>query len=351
MKNFDSRTYSINDFVEWETNEQLVLSPRFQRGQVWSDKARSFLMDTIVRGKPIPKVFIRQSINPQTKKSVREVVDGQQRLRAILSYIKDGFKITKRHNEQYGGLYYSQLEQVDGDIQAAILNYEIAVDLLVNMPDAEVLDIFGRLNSYAVVLNAQERINANHFGPFKILVDRLANKYYEFWISSGLLTEKEIVRMGSANLVADLVIAMIEGVKNKKQIPFFYKRYENQFEVDSAVLEEKFDRTMGDIGTIFEGAVNDTQFHRHPLFYSLFTAVYHLRWGLPSLELSLLNPEQWNYARLREQLNVVDEIWQEHDKSVLPNDAKEFWTDSQRATTDPGPRTRRTKFLVSQMLA
>ena len=78
MKNFDSRTYSINDFVEWETNEQLVLSPRFQRGQVWSDKARSFLMDTIVRGKPIPKVFIRQSINPQTKKSVREVVDGHR---------------------------------------------------------------------------------------------------------------------------------------------------------------------------------------------------------------------------------------------------------------------------------
>jgi hypothetical protein len=44
---------------------------------------------------------------------------------------------------------------------------------------------------------------------------------YEFWLSSGLLTEKEIVRMASANLVADLLIAMIEGIKNKKQIPFF----------------------------------------------------------------------------------------------------------------------------------
>ena len=42
-------------------------------------------MDTIIRGKPIPKVIIRQKINVTTKKSIREVVDGQQRLRTIIS--------------------------------------------------------------------------------------------------------------------------------------------------------------------------------------------------------------------------------------------------------------------------
>ncbi len=60
MKNFDSRAYSINDFVEWNNNKQLTLNTSFQRRSVWSDTARSYLMDTIVRGKPIPKVFIRQ---------------------------------------------------------------------------------------------------------------------------------------------------------------------------------------------------------------------------------------------------------------------------------------------------
>ena len=89
MKNFDSRTYSINDFLEWEENSQLELSPKFQRRSVWNDTARSFLMDTIIEGKPIPKVFIRQKLNPQTRKSVREVVDGQQRLRAIFEFIKE----------------------------------------------------------------------------------------------------------------------------------------------------------------------------------------------------------------------------------------------------------------------
>jgi uncharacterized protein with ParB-like and HNH nuclease domain len=79
MKNFDSRTYSINDFLEWQNNDQLELSPRYQRKAVWSEGAKSYLLDTIIQGKPIPKVFIRQKLNPRTKKSVREVVDGQQR--------------------------------------------------------------------------------------------------------------------------------------------------------------------------------------------------------------------------------------------------------------------------------
>ena len=178
MKSFDSRTYSLNDFVEWAKQKQLELNPVFQRRPVWSDKAKSYLIDTILRGKPIPKIFIRQKINVTTKTSIREVVDGQQRLRSILSFINDGFTVSKRQNSDYGGMHFSQLPI---DIQAQVLSYEVSVDLLINLPDSEILDIFGRLNSYAVVLNEQERINATHFGSFKILADELGRKYYEYW--------------------------------------------------------------------------------------------------------------------------------------------------------------------------
>jgi uncharacterized protein with ParB-like and HNH nuclease domain len=147
MKSYDSRTYSLNDFVEWDKAKQLELNPRFQRRPVWSEKAKSYLLDTILRGKPIPKIFIRQKINVSTKTSIRDVVDGQQRLRAILSYIKDGFAVSKSQNADYGGFRFSQLPE---DIQAQVLAYEVSVDLLINLPDADVLDIFSRLNSYAL---------------------------------------------------------------------------------------------------------------------------------------------------------------------------------------------------------
>ena len=120
MKSYDSRTYSINDFVEWDKQKTLELNPFFQRRPVWSDKAKSYLMDTIIRGKPIPKVFIRQKINVLTKTSNREVVDGQQRLRTILSFIKDGLIINRSQNSEFGGLHYSQLPV---EIQAQLLAY------------------------------------------------------------------------------------------------------------------------------------------------------------------------------------------------------------------------------------
>src|SRR6266481_1580172 len=123
MKSYDSRTYSLNDFVEWDSAGQLELNPRFQRRPVWTDKAKSYLMDTILRGKPIPKVFIRQRINVSTKTSMRDVVDGQQRLRTILSFIKDGFVVSKRQNPDYGGLRFSQLPE---DLQAQVLAYEVS---------------------------------------------------------------------------------------------------------------------------------------------------------------------------------------------------------------------------------
>ena len=57
---FNTRNYSIRDFEEWNQRNELFLQPKFQRRNVWSDKARSYLIDTIIRGKPIPKIYMRQ---------------------------------------------------------------------------------------------------------------------------------------------------------------------------------------------------------------------------------------------------------------------------------------------------
>ena len=348
MKNFDSRAYSINDFLEWQTNDQLELSPKFQRRSVWTDNARSYLMDTIVRGKPIPKVFIRQRLNTLTRASVREVVDGQQRLRTILGFIGDAFAINPRHNKLHGGLYFSQLDE---DTQLAILNYEIAVDLLVNMPDAEVLDVFGRLNSYAVVLNDQERINATHFSPFKLLADQLGHEFAEFWTASDVITDAQVVRMGDVAMAADLLIAMIEGIKSKKQLKAFYEQYERGFEHDADGLATKFRRIHSDIARIFEEELRATEFRRIHIFYSLFTALYHLRYGLVGLPAPAVGAQVWNVARMRAALNPIDELFAVQDKKALSEEQQAFLEDSRRATTDASVRTRRTQYVAKLLSA
>lgn len=353
MKNFDSRTYSINDFLEWEKNKQLELNPNFQRRSVWNDNARSYLMDTIIRGLPIPKVFIRQKINVLTRNSIREVVDGQQRLRTILSYLNDGFTISKDHNSKYGGLYFSQLCQVDENVQASILNYEISVDLLVNMPDQKVLDVFSRLNSYSVVLNEQERINANHFGPFKLLADCLSKKYYQFWIDNRVISEKRCLRMDDVNLTADLLIAMCEGIKEKKKIKYYYDAYEKTFIHNGQELECRFDSVMTAIQNMYGKELKDSEFKRVHLFYSLFTAVYHIKYGLKEMDVSPTTHEvdYTNLAvlmKIRHRLERIEYIFEkaEDDIMLLSKEEQQFLDSSRRATTDASKRIERTKYIV-----
>jgi hypothetical protein len=351
MKSFDSRTYSINDFVEWDGQKQLVLNPAFQRRAVWSDKAKSYLIDTILRGKPIPKVFIRQKLNVTTKSSIREVVDGQQRLRTILSYVRDGFAIGRSQHPEYGGMRFSQLPE---EAQSSFLSFEIAVDLLINLPDAEILDIFARLNSYAVVLNEQEKINASHFGPFKVLADKIGFDYNEYWTTQKILTPQQILRMQEVNLVADILISMIEGIKSKKQIKRYYSIYENEFQHEVEVLEFRFKEVVQCIAHLFPEGLSNSEFRRNHIFYTLFTAVYHCLFGLQDFTHNGQAVRPINLSTevgvqtARNGLDSVGAIF-EAEPGALRGAAAQFLQDSRRATTDEAVRERRTRFVLGLM--
>jgi hypothetical protein len=52
--------YKVSDFITWYKDEALELNPRFQRRPVWKPGAKSYLIDTIVRGLPIPVIFLRE---------------------------------------------------------------------------------------------------------------------------------------------------------------------------------------------------------------------------------------------------------------------------------------------------
>src|ERR1700691_3499305 len=120
MKKFDTRVYSISDFLEWRKNSILDISPDFQRRGVWTRTAKSFLIDTVVRGKPIPKLLITQELKDQ--RNIRTVVDGQQRLRTIFEFISNDFTVLKAHNETFAKKLFSELSS---EVQSEILKYEI----------------------------------------------------------------------------------------------------------------------------------------------------------------------------------------------------------------------------------
>jgi len=73
MLKFQAQVYRINDVAGWHDRRELRLAPEFQRRKVWSPRGKSFLIDSIVRGMPLPQFFIREIVLLREKRTVREV--------------------------------------------------------------------------------------------------------------------------------------------------------------------------------------------------------------------------------------------------------------------------------------
>lgn len=350
MKKFDSRTYSVTDFLEWNQNELLKLSPDFQRRSVWTDKAKSYLIDTVLEGKLMPKVIIQQKLIG--KRTVRIVVDGQQRLRAILDFYENQFKISKAHNKVLADCTFSTLPKQRQD---DFLKYEIGVDLLYDIPYPDLLDIFSRLNSYTVKLNNQELFNAQYLGFFKQEVYKLGYKYVQYYIDSSIISTSQVTRMAEAELTADLFVSILDGIQTNKKIETFYKQYEDS----AANLEEiakKFDKIMSYIGAIYKpDELKNNNFSRIHLFYSLFNSVAHLLFGIVGIDKKYrATINEKSVPKIRIALDSIsaeyDEVLKDRDMEGRSKEFREFINYTRRGTTDTAARRSRATYICKRIL-
>lgn len=184
--------FTTLDFAGWNEAGDLILTPKFQRrGDIWKTPARSYFIDSILNGIPIPPIFLRLAQSADRKRIVREVIDGQQRLRALLDFYNDEFALTKGVTE-FGTSRFSQLST---EAQQKIRTASFMCEVFSNISDREVLQIFARVNTYSVGLNAQELRNGQYFGRFKQTAYRLAFKHLEAWRRNKVFTESSIARM------------------------------------------------------------------------------------------------------------------------------------------------------------
>lgn len=351
MKSFDTRVYSISDFLEWRKNNVLDISPNFQRRGVWTRVAKSFLIDTIVRGRPMPKLLLTQSL--RDKKNIRTVVDGQQRLRTIFEFVSNEFTMLKAHNEDYAKLTFSELP--DG-LQNEILKYEVGVDVLFDVPFKDLLDIFARINTYSVVLNPQEKRNAKYLGAFKTYAYELGRDYVEYFVDGGIFTRKQVSRMAEAQLSSDLLIVLCGGIQTVKNIEKFYKIYETSEEVPDALraARDNFRKVMGYIGAIYSsGELVNTNWSRPHLFYSLFSVASHALFGVGGLSNMprpiLDDSTQSHWRSCLDEISAQYDAYTEDGVTDVPDDYAKFIDYARRRTTDTEARIERAKFILRKI--
>lgn len=335
----DLQQYTIADFLEWSEKRQLELNPEFQRGSVWPPAARTYLIDTILRRLPIPKIYIRTRVNLETKRSFREVVDGQQRLRAIIDFSNDKFALGSRA-DQYAGKRYSDLTPEE---QERFLGFTIAVDQLLNATDADVLEVFSRLNSYTVPVNPPELRHAKYQGEFKWAVHDMSQRHSELWEKYRVVGARDAVRLISDSLIAEMYGIVIEGVSDGGQpkITKLYDRLDKTYVRGEA--DHHVDETLQYLTETFDEVLTQTPISNGPHFLMMFAAAAHALWGIPQGELAKLPPSR----QPAESAIAEQGLWSVGDVLSLdepPAEAAGFWTASRSSTQRIA--SRRVRFPV-----
>ena len=274
--------FYISDILEWHRAKTLRLNPDFQRRSVWTPAAKVFLIDTILRQLPIPKVYIRTKVDPESQMSYREVVDGQQRLRAIIDFASDKLTLSIRAKE-FSGLRYSELDQENKE---NFLAYSIGIDQLINASDDDVLEVFSRLNSYTLPLNPAERRHAQYQGDFKWAVREASQRWAVLWEKYRIVSVRNRLRMQDDSLMSEIFGVVLQGMTDggQKKIDRIYSKYDRDFPQVCQTVE-KVNKAISFIVDKLDDVLIESTISRSTHFLMLFAAVAHSLYGIPSGEM------------------------------------------------------------------
>ena len=337
MVNSVLEQYTVSDLLEWYQSKRLKLNPDFQRRSVWTQSAKIYLIDTILRHLPIPKIYLRVNVDLETRQSYREIVDGQQRLRAIFEFSEDRLPLSRRAGE-FSGHRYSTL---DDDQKEAFLTYPMAVEQLINASDSDVLEIFSRLNSYTIPLNAQELRHGKYQGDFKWAVHNTAQQWSVLWDTYKVVSVRERLRMADDQLMAEMFSIVINGVTDggKSNIDKLYVSLENEFPQQEAVTN-RVGKTLSYIAENFSPLLTQTSIKRSPHFLILFAAIAHALFGIPAggigsdtmptRDEEALSDVGMAYSNLSELARILD--MDEQEALQLPPALYQFWFASSGTT-------------------
>jgi len=292
MKRVDYEKVVIKELLDDYERKELDINPWYQRRSVWTRPQKAYLINSILEQMPIPSIFIRHYLNIESEKSVKEVVDGQQRIRSIFEYVADDF--SARHPNHRNRVKYSQLSRTE---RADFLMTNLSIGYLIEASDSDVIEVFGRLNSVAKTLNAQEKRNAKYSGEAKQFFLKEAAKRVALWRELRIFTANDIARMAEVEFVSELVLNMLSGLSTHSQakINYFYRDHDEEFEEQNE-LGTRLEDMFAKIASVGPRGIRDTIFSRIPLFFTLCIILDSIRADIDT-------------ARLEHGLVTIDQIY------------------------------------------
>ena len=222
--------------------KRINTNPDFQRPAVWSNSQKQLLIDTILRDYDVPKLYWRRLPGEPAR---YDVVDGQQRLRAVWSFFDGEFALPKE-SEPVDGLpsLGCDTRNLPDDLRMRFDIYALDIVILEETDDDEVREMFLRLQN-GTSLKAQEKRNA------------MPGKMREF--VKGLTGHTLFKNVGFANarlnydlVAAQMVCLELAGEPTNIKNTDLNKMYASRKEFDAAGKEARaVKRVMDEMVKIF----------------------------------------------------------------------------------------------------
>src|SRR3990172_1499852 len=251
----------------------LLVNRKYQRKLVWTIPEKQALIDSILKGYPIPLILFaeRPEVHGRGK---FEIIDGIQRLNAIFNFIDNAF--------DYNGNYFdvSEFARAKQAAESNIfeeakgvpllakqdcanyLDYQLAVTVYPTSDESKITDVFGRINSGGRQLSYQEQRQAGVVSDFAKVVRTVASEIrgdvskdllllsempeisvdtakephgygikaeQTFWCKQGVLSIKQLRESEDEQTIADIAASII----GKKPFPFSKELLDRCYDRDS----------------------------------------------------------------------------------------------------------------------
>lgn len=221
--------FAVSTIVDY-LNADRICIPEFQRRYVWTQAQASRLIESLIIQCPIPIIYLNQQADERLS-----VIDGNQRLQSIRNFVQNRFKLRGLTTyPELSGLHYHEL---DPRFQRHIMNRTLRCILIMKDTHPQVkFDVFERLNSGSVQINAQELRHGLYHGPLMELIEKLAKD--KIWLDA--LGLKKDTRMKAEELALRFLALYHNGGNYKKPLVGFLNDFAETYRKLDKDTEERF---------------------------------------------------------------------------------------------------------------
>lgn len=251
---------SIQSLYGAYLSKTFLVNRRYQRKLVWTIEEKRSFIDSIINGYPVPLVLLAE-VTAEKGKNL-EIIDGMQRMNAIMSFIDQEFDIENKYFDldtmadtkllKDKGIITQKEGVLDRELCAKIVRYQMPLSVFQEAGNSHIDEVFRRLNSGGRHLSKQELRQAGAISKFASIVRKLAsnirgdssasdvldlnsmknisitNKHLDygiavediFWVKHNIITKEDLRQSKDEEVIADIVawISIDKGIRSSSDM-------------------------------------------------------------------------------------------------------------------------------------